>query len=66
MITSIRLVNFKNFVDETSRVGPFTTIVGTTYWTVTKRTQFAALGSCWLTPYTPEDQVNSRRRGFRP
>ena len=28
MITSIRLVNFKNFVDETLRVGPFTIIVG--------------------------------------
>ena len=28
MITSIRLVNFKNFADETLRVGPFTTIVG--------------------------------------
>ena len=28
MITSIRLVNFKNFVDETLRVGPFTVIVG--------------------------------------
>lgn len=24
MITSIRLVNFKNFADETLRVGPFT------------------------------------------
>ena len=29
MITSLRLVNFKNFVDETLRVGPFTVIVGT-------------------------------------
>ena len=29
MITSIRLVNFKNFVDETLRLGPFTVIVGT-------------------------------------
>ena len=29
MITSIRLVNFKNFADETLRVGPFTVIVGT-------------------------------------
>ena len=28
MITSIRLVNFKNFADETLRVGPFTVIVG--------------------------------------
>ena len=28
MITSIRLVNFKNFADETLRVGPFTIIVG--------------------------------------
>ena len=28
MITSIRLVNFKNFSDETLRVGPFTVIVG--------------------------------------
>ena len=28
MITSIRLVNFKNFRDETLRVGPFTVIVG--------------------------------------
>ena len=28
MITSIRLVNFKNFADETLRVGPFTGIVG--------------------------------------
>lgn len=28
MIKSIRLVNFKNFVDETLRVGPFTVIVG--------------------------------------
>ena len=28
MITSIRLVNFKNFADETLRVGPFTAIVG--------------------------------------
>ena len=28
MITSIRLVNFKNFTDETLRVGPFTVIVG--------------------------------------
>ena len=29
MITSIRLVNFKNFIDETLRLGPFTMIVGT-------------------------------------
>ena len=29
MIKSIRLVNFKNFADETLRVGPFTVIVGT-------------------------------------
>ena len=29
MITSVRLVNFKNFADETLRVGPFTVIVGT-------------------------------------
>lgn len=29
MITSIRMVNFKNFVDETLRLGPFTMIVGT-------------------------------------
>ena len=28
MITSMRLVNFKNFADETLRVGPFTVIVG--------------------------------------
>lgn len=28
MITSIRLFNFKNFADETLRVGPFTVIVG--------------------------------------
>ena len=28
MITSIRLVNFKNFADEILRVGPFTVIVG--------------------------------------
>ncbi len=28
MITSIRLINFKNFADETLRVGPFTVIVG--------------------------------------
>ncbi len=28
MITSIRLVNFKNFADETLRLGPFTVIVG--------------------------------------
>ena len=28
MITSLRLVNFKNFTDETLRVGPFTVIVG--------------------------------------
>ena len=28
MITSIRLVNFKNFADETLKVGPFTVIVG--------------------------------------
>ena len=29
MITSIRVVNFKNFVDETLRLGPFTIVVGT-------------------------------------
>ena len=29
MITSIRMVNFKNFVDETLRLGPFTMVVGT-------------------------------------
>ena len=29
MITSLRLVNFKNFADETLRVGPFTLLVGT-------------------------------------
>ncbi len=29
MITSLRLVSFKNFADETLRVGPFTLIVGT-------------------------------------
>lgn len=28
MITSLRLRNFKNFADETLRVGPFTVIVG--------------------------------------
>ena len=28
MITSIRLINFKNFIDETLRVGPFTILVG--------------------------------------
>ena len=28
MITSVRFVNFKNFADETLRVGPFTVIVG--------------------------------------
>ncbi len=28
MITSLRLVNFKNFIDETLRVGPFTVLVG--------------------------------------
>ena len=28
MIKSIRLVNFKNFVDETLRLGPFTVVVG--------------------------------------
>ena len=28
MITSVRMVNFKNFADETLRVGPFTIIVG--------------------------------------
>ena len=28
MITSLRLVDFKNFADETLRVGPFTVIVG--------------------------------------
>ena len=28
MITSLRLVNFKNFADETLRVGPFTVLVG--------------------------------------
>ena len=28
MITSIRLVNFKNFADETLRLGPFTILVG--------------------------------------
>lgn len=29
MITSLRLVDFKNFADETLRLGPFTVIVGT-------------------------------------
>ncbi len=29
MITSLRLLDFKNFADETLRVGPFTVIVGT-------------------------------------
>ena len=29
MITSVRLVNFKNFADETLWIGPFTVIVGT-------------------------------------
>ena len=29
MITSIRMVNFKNFVDETVGLGPFTIVVGT-------------------------------------
>ena len=28
MITSVRLINFKNFVDETLKLGPFTVIVG--------------------------------------
>ena len=28
MITSLRLINFKNFADETLRLGPFTVIVG--------------------------------------
>ena len=29
MLTSLRLVNFKNFADETLKLGPFTVIVGT-------------------------------------
>ena len=29
MITSLRLVDFKNFADATLRAGPFTVIVGT-------------------------------------
>ena len=29
MITSLRMIDFKNFVDETLHVGPFTVIVGT-------------------------------------
>jgi len=29
VITSLRLVDFKNFVDETLRLGPFSMIVGT-------------------------------------
>ena len=29
MITSLRMINFKNFVDETLRLGPFTVVVGT-------------------------------------
>ena len=28
MITSLRMINFKNFVDETLRLGPFTVVVG--------------------------------------
>ena len=28
MIKSVRMVNFKNFADETLRLGPFTVIVG--------------------------------------
>ena len=28
MLTSLRLVNFKNFADETLKLGPFTVIVG--------------------------------------
>ena len=28
MITSLRLINFKNFADETLKLGPFTVIVG--------------------------------------
>ena len=28
MITSVRLINFKNFADETLKLGPFTVIVG--------------------------------------
>ena len=28
MITSLQLMNFKNFADETLRLGPFTVIVG--------------------------------------
>ena len=28
MITSLRLIDFKNFADETLRAGPFTVIVG--------------------------------------
>ena len=28
MITSLRLVDFKNFADETLRLGPFTVLVG--------------------------------------
>ena len=28
MITSVKMVNFKNFADETLKVGPFTVIVG--------------------------------------
>ena len=28
MISSLRLINFKNFADETLKVGPFTVIVG--------------------------------------
>ena len=28
MFTSLRLVNFKNFADETLKLGPFTVIVG--------------------------------------
>lgn len=32
MITSIQFVDFKNFADETIRVGPFTVIVGENAW----------------------------------
>ena len=28
MITSLRLIDFKNFTDETLRLGPFTVIIG--------------------------------------
>ena len=71
MITSLRLVSFKNFADETLRVGPFTLIVGTNASGKSNiRDAFAscmelAVVTLWRKSWVANTEVAARRNGSR-